>query len=210
MILVGLTGGIGSGKSTVASRLAELGCRVVDADQVAREIVEVGRPALGDLVDAFGEEILAADGSLDRAALAALAFADEEARTTLNAITHPRIAEVIESRIASLAAAAPGEPEPVVVLDHPLLVENGDTARFDALVVVLTSQDARLRRLTESRGLDRDDALARMGAQATDDERRAVATHIVANDGSLDELRARVDEVHAALRDDGRTSRGGI
>lgn len=210
MILVGLTGGIGSGKSTVASRLAELGCRVVDADQIAREIVEVGRPALDHLVEAFGDEILSPDGSLDRAALAALAFADEESRARLNAITHPRIAEVIESRIASLGEAAPGEPDPIVILDHPLLVENGDTGRFDALVVVLTDQQVRLRRLTESRGLDPEDARARMRAQATDDERRALATHIVENDGGLDQLRARVDEVHASLRAEGRATGGGI
>lgn len=200
VILVGLTGGIGSGKSTVAARLSELGCHVVDADAVAREIVEVGQPALDDLVETFGDGILQGDGSLDRAALATLAFADDDARERLNDITHPRIAERIEERIASAASTRLDDGEPIVVLDHPLLIENDDTSRFDALVVVIADTDVRLHRLVESRGLEERDARARMRAQADDEARRAAATHIVENNAGIDELRARVDDVYTELR----------
>lgn len=202
MYLVGLTGGMGSGKSTVAARLAEHGCRLVDADAVAREVVEPGEPALAELATHFGEAILADDGRLDRAALARLAFADAAARGLLEAITHPRISTRIDERIAAASSVASGDPPPIVVLDHPLLIETGAIERFDALVVVLADTDVRLHRLAEHRGIDVADARARIDTQASDEQRRAAATHIIVNDDGLDELYAQVDRVYAELRAD--------
>ena len=175
MYLVGLTGGIGSGKSTVAARLAERGVPVVDADRIAREIVEPGEPALEDLVAHFGERILTDDGRLDRAGLAAIAFADEEQRAALNAITHPRIGQRITARLEQLEAEG---------------VE----------LVVLAPEELRVRRLVEQRGLDEDDVRARMRAQVDDEARRAAADHVIDNDGGLETLRARTDEVLERLR----------
>ncbi len=194
--LVGLTGGIGSGKSTVATRLAEHGVPVVDADQVAREIVEPGEQALDDLVAHFGERILDADGRLDRAGLAKLAFVDEEQRAALNAITHPRIAERIDSRLQQLE----DEGVEIAVLDHPLLLEGDPTGQVDTIVVVLAPEDVRVRRLVEQRGLDEDDVRARMRAQVSDEVRRNVADHVIDNDGDLEVLRGRTDALLARLR----------
>ncbi len=196
MYLVGLTGGIGSGKSTVAARLAERGVPVVDADRIAREIVEPGEPALEDLVAHFGERILTDDGRLDRAGLAAIAFADEEQRAALNAITHPRIGQRITARLEQLEA----EGVELVVLDHPLLLEGDPTGRVDTIVVVLAPEELRVRRLVEQRGLDEDDVRARMRAQVDDEARRAAADHVIDNDGGLETLRARTDEVLERLR----------
>jgi dephospho-CoA kinase len=195
--LIGLTGGIGSGKSTVAARLAEHGVPVVDADQVAREIVEPGEPALEDLVAHFGERILDADGRLDRAGLAAIAFADDEQRQALNAITHPRIAERLLARLQQLDESG----EPLVVLDHPLLIEGDPTGRVDTIVVVLAPEEVRVQRLVEQRGLDEGDVRARMRAQVDDDARRAAADHVIDNDGDLEVLRERTDALLARLRD---------
>lgn len=196
MYLVGLTGGIGSGKSTVAARLAEHGVPVVDADAVAREIVEPGEPALDDLIAHFGEGILTEAGRLDRAGLAALAFVDEEQRAALNAITHPRITERIRERVRRLEA----DGEPLVVLDHPLLLESDPTGRVDAIVVVLAPEEVRVERLVEQRGLDEQDVRARMRAQVDDDARRAAADHVLDNDGDLDTLLARTDTLLETLR----------
>ncbi|MBW3618845.1 MAG: dephospho-CoA kinase, long form [Actinobacteria bacterium] len=201
MYLVGLTGGIGSGKSTVAARLAELGTHVVDADVVAREVVEPGTPGLADIVDRFGPDVVAPDGSLDRAALAAIVFSEEEARTALNAITHPRIADRIAQHIAAHARAERDEPrQRIVVIDHPLLLETGQAAAFPAVVVVLAPEELRLERVVTSRGMDPDDARARLRAQVDDDARRSAATHVITNDGDLPHLYAQVDAVHASLR----------
>lgn len=201
MYLVGLTGGIGSGKSTVAARFSELGAHVIDADVVAREVVGRGTTGLEDIVTRFGSAVLAADGSLDRAALAAIVFDDDEARTALNAITHPRIAERIAERIADHVHAEADEPHArIVVVDHPLLIETGQAEAFPAVVVVLAPEDLRLQRLVASRGMDRDDARARLRAQVGDEVRRAVATHVITNDGDLDHLHAQVDAVHGSLR----------
>lgn len=198
MRLVGLTGGIGSGKSTVATILAEHGCDVIDADRIAREVVEPGQPALGELAERFGRSILTEDGRLDRSALAGLAFADDVARAELDRITHPHIAARIAESVARLAASEePGAPR-VVVVDHPLLVETGQAARFEDVVVVLAPVELRVARLRE-RGMDEADARRRVAVQADDAARRAVATHIVDNAGDLDALRARVAEVHADL-----------
>jgi dephospho-CoA kinase len=192
--LVGLTGGIGSGKSTVADLLRTKGATVVDADEVARFVVEPGQPALAKLVERFGDGILDAEGRLDRPKLAAIAFADEDGRKALGEITWPAIGEEFERRIRE----APDDA--VVICDVPLLVESKAAAArpYVAVVVVEAPLDVRLARL-ELRGVPRDDAERRMAAQATDDERRAVATHVIDNGGDLESLARQVDEVWADL-----------
>jgi dephospho-CoA kinase len=195
VLLVGLTGGIGAGKSTVADLLAERGAVIVDADEVARAVVEPGQPALAKLVDRFGAGILDADRRLDRAALAKLAFVDDEARRDLEAITHPAINEEFGRRVAEAPSDA------IVVLDVPLLVESPQArARgYKTVIVVEAPRDIRLARL-EARGVDRADAEARMSAQASDDERRAIATFVVDNSGDRASLRRQIDDVWTDLQ----------
>lgn len=185
VLRVGLTGGIGSGKSTVARLLAERGAIVIDADGIAREIVEPGEPALAEIAQRFGVDILAADGSLDRAALAGIVFTDEVALADLNAITHPRIAE----RTAQRIAAAPQDA--VVVYDMPLLVENDLTDQWDVVLVVEADRQVRIARL-KGRGLAEEDIQARMDRQATDEQRRAVADIVLDNSGTVDALTQQV------------------
>jgi dephospho-CoA kinase len=177
---IALTGGIGSGKSTVARQLEARGAIVVDADAIARAIVEPGEPALEEIGTAFGAGVIAADGRLDRGALAEIVFADPQALARLDAITHPRIA----ARSAELIEAAPSDA--IVVYDMPLLVEQGAEALrgWDAIIVVDAPDEARLDRLV-ARGLDRVDAARRMGAQASRAERLAAATHVIDNSGDL-------------------------
>lgn len=193
-VRIALTGGIGSGKSTVAMLLARHGAVVVDADAIAREIVEPGQPALEEIARAFGAGVLASDGRLDRPALAALVFSDEGARARLNAIAHPRIA----TRSAELISAAPAGA--IVVYDMPLLVEQGVEALqgWDAIVVVDASDEARLARLI-SRGMIPEDARARMDAQASREQRLKVADHVVDNEGDLPALLEQVDSLWRAL-----------
>ena len=198
MYLVGLTGGIGSGKSTAAQRFAALGCDVVDVDAVAREVVQPAQPALEELVARFGRDLVLPDGSLDRPALARLVFNDDEARQDLDRITHPRIAARIAERIQALVQDRRGRDPHLIVVDHPLLVETGQAARFDAVVVVEVDQEARIARLVE-RGLTEGDARARVRVQSDDQARRAVATHLIDNAGDLAALHAQVDDVHADL-----------
>jgi dephospho-CoA kinase len=198
--LVGVTGGIGSGKSTVTGRLAAHGCHVIDADAVAREIVAPGEPTLAELAERFGSDIVLADGSLDRRLLAARAFTDDEARADLDRITHPRVAARIAERIATIGADEdPGGRPAIVVVDHPLLLETGQAGRFDAVVVVLADEETRVRRLTAARGMDEVDARARMRAQVDDDARRAAATFVLVNDGARSDLEVAVDEVYERL-----------
>lgn len=186
MLRIGLTGGIGSGKSTVAGLLAERGAVVVDADRLAREVVAPGTPGLAAVVDEFGPQVLAADGSLDRPALAAVVFADPAARARLDALVHP----LVRARAAEAAAAAP--PDAVLVQDVPLLVETGQAGSYDLVVVVQAGAGTRVRRLVE-RGLAADDARARIASQATDAERAAVADVVLTNDGDRAQLVAQVD-----------------
>ena len=192
--LVGLTGGIGSGKSTVAGLLRAKGATVVDADQVARAVVEPGEPALAALVERFGGGILDADGRLDRPALAAIAFADEDGRKALGEITWPAIGEEFERQIRNAPEDA------IVICDVPLLVESKAAAArpYVAVLVVEAPLERRLERL-ELRGVPRDDAERRMAAQASDEERREVATHLIDNSGDLESLSSQVDEVWADL-----------
>lgn len=178
MLRIGLTGGMGAGKSTVARSLVERGAVLVDSDAIAREVVAPGTEGLAALVAAFGPDILAADGSLDRPALAAKAFATDEARKTLNAITHP----LVGKRTAELIAAAPADG--IVVQDIPLLVENGLAPFMNLVVIVDAAEETRLRRLVEFRGVDEADARARIAAQATDAQRRAVADVLLDNNGA--------------------------
>ncbi len=195
MLLVGLTGGIGAGKSTVADLLAERGAVIVDADEVARAVVEPGQPALAKLVDRFGTGILDTDARLDRAALAKLAFVDDESRRDLEAITHPAINEEFGRRVAD----APGDS--IVVLDVPLLAESEQARKrpYQTVIVVEAPREVRLARL-EARGVDRPDAEARMGAQVDDEERRKLATYVVDNAGDRSSLEPQIDEVWADLQ----------
>lgn len=198
MYLVGLTGGIGSGKSTVAARLGRLGCEVIDADAVAREVVEPGQPALADLVERFGEGILRPDGALDRGALAALAFHDDRSRQDLDRITHPRIGERIAARLEELRSSGE-DPSRIVVVDHPLLIETGQVSDFDVVVAVLAPTAIRVARVRDARGLGEADIRARIRAQTDDATRRVVASYVIENDGSFDDLLRQVDHVHAEL-----------
>ena len=195
---IALTGGIGSGKSTVARLLQARGAVVIDADAIAREVVEPGQPALEEICEAFGDEVIDADGRLRRSRLAEIAFADPDALARLNAITHPRIA----ARSADLLAAAPAEA--VVVYDMPLLVEQGPAALagWDAIVVVDASDDVRLSRLM-ARGVDRADAVRRMAAQASREERAAVADHVIENSADPQALESAVDALWRELTGQG-------
>lgn len=187
MLRVGLTGGIGSGKSTVAHRLAERGAVVVDADQLAREVVAPGSPGLAEVVRRFGDDIVDDDGALNRAALGALVFADPQARNDLEHITHPRIAR----RTAELVAGAPADA--VVVHDVPLLVEKGLGAAYHLVVVVGAGETTRLKRLMRTRGMTEADARSRIAAQADDGLRHLAADVWLGNDGPREELVSRVD-----------------
>jgi dephospho-CoA kinase len=192
--LIGLTGGIASGKSVVAKRLAEHGAVHVDADALAREVVEPGTPALERIAQEFGPGVIAADGSLDRAALGAIIFTDPEKRSTLNAITHPAVWQ----RARELFDEAVGaDPNAVIVYDVPLLVEASQDRpiRFDLVVVVHASRGTRLSRLVELRGMTRAEAEHRLNSQASDTERLAIADVVVDSDGELAETLRQADEL---------------
>jgi dephospho-CoA kinase len=187
--MVGLTGGIGAGKSAVAERLAAHGAIVIDADRLAREAVAKGTDGLREVVDAFGAEILTDDGELDRPALGRHVFDDDDARGRLEKIIHPRV----RARTAELITAAPSDA--VVVNDVPLLVETGIAIAYQVVIVVLADEDVRVARLTRDRGMTPEEAQARIRSQATDEQRRAVADIVIVNNGSRDELWERVDEI---------------
>jgi len=188
MLLLGLTGGIGSGKSTVSAEFARRGAVVIDADLVVRELQSPGGVVLSAMVEHFGETILAADGTLNRQAVADIVFNDPEELKALNAIVHPKVGEEIDRRID-----AERDTENVVILDVPLLVES-KAYETEGIIVVDTDPELAVQRLVEYRGFNADDARARMKLQATRDERRAVAAFIVPNDGSQEELMTRIDE----------------
>ena len=192
MLRVGLTGGIGAGKGEVARRLAACGALVIDADQVAREVVAPGTPGLEEIVKEFGAGVLRPDGSLDRELLGEMVFSDAALRGKLNAIVHPRVGERMREIEESAAAAD------VVVHEIPLLAEGGLASAFDVVVVVDAPPDVQVERLISMRGMTRTHALARMSAQASREDRLAVATFVVDNSGSLEDLDGRV----AALWDE--------
>lgn len=189
MLRIGLTGGIGAGKSAVTATFEQCGGVVVDADVIAREVVEPGTEGLAALVEAFGDDILSPDGSLDRATLAAKAFQDDEARGTLNGIVHPLVGKRREEIIAAVTEDA------AVIEDIPLLVESGMAPLFPLVVVVHADVEVRVQRLVEQRGMPDADARARIAAQASDDERRAVADVWLDNSGSREALAKRAREV---------------
>ncbi len=190
---VGLTGGVASGKSTVAQMFVDLGAVLIDADVLAREVVAAGTPGLQRVVEEFGPEVLTAEGDLDRAAMGARVFADTDARRRLEAIVHPLVYE----RIAALESEVPSGA--LVVHDIPLLAENDRAGDFDAVVVVDAPPDLQRERMVRERGWSEADAASRMAAQASREQRLAIATHVVPNTGTHEDLRLAVAEVFAAL-----------
>lgn len=194
MLTVGLTGGIGAGKSEVARLLASYGAVLVDSDRIAREVVAPGTEGLAKVVAEFGPGVLAPDGSLDRPKLGAIVFADEERRRALNAIVHP----LVGARSAELQRAA--GPDDIVVHDVPLLTENGLAPYYDLVVVVDTAPDSQLDRLVRLRGMTEDEARSRMAAQARREERLAIADFVLHNDGTVEELREQVAAVWRELK----------
>jgi dephospho-CoA kinase len=190
LYLVGLTGGIASGKSTVGERFVELGAELLDADLIAREVVLPGEPAWEKVVEHFGAGILDVDGFIDRPRLGAIVFADEAKRRLLNQLTHPPVIAEIANRLEVLQAF-----DGLVVLDVPLLVEAGVDRGYESVVVVASHPDTQLRRLVELRGMDAEAARARIAAQAPLEDKLARSTHVIWNEGTLEELRVRTDEV---------------
>ncbi|WP_066519203.1 dephospho-CoA kinase [Curtobacterium ammoniigenes] len=207
MRIIGLTGGIAAGKSTVARRWAEHGGHIVDADQLAREAVAPGSPGLERIRERFGPSVIRPDGSLDRAALGSIVFTDPEARAALNAITHP---EVWRLATAAFAAIEAQDPTATAVYDVPLLAEAAADRplHFDTVVVVHAPSAVRIERLVTDRGMDRDEAERRIGAQASDAERLALADHVVDATGSLDDTIASADDVWAAITGGGPRTHG--
>ena len=199
MLKVGLTGGIGSGKSEVTRRLAALGAYVVDADVLAREVVEPGTPGLAAVAAEFGAEVLRPGGSLDRDRLGAIVFADPAARARLNAIVHPLVGAATAERFAAAPADA------IVVHDVPLLVEVGLAAAYDVVLVVAATPETQGSRLVRARGMSADEARSRIAAQAPLADKLAVADFVITNDGSLDDLDRQVQAVWLALQDRLRT-----
>lgn len=193
MLKVGLTGGIGAGKSEVSRLLVACGAVLIDADRIAREVVAPGTPGLASVVEAFGEEILAADGSLDRPRLGAVVFSDAEKLSTLNSIVHP----LVGARSRELEEAA--AEDAVVLHDVPLLTENGLAPLYDLVIVVDAAPETQLDRLVRLRGMTEEDARARMAAQATREQRREIADIVIDNDVPLEELERRVKDVWAEL-----------
>ena len=190
-MLIALTGGIGSGKTTVASRWAELGATEIDADILAREVVEPGSEGLSAVTARFGDQVLNPDGSLDRAALAAVAFSTEETRKDLEALLHPRIQELAAERVKGL--------EGTIVYIIPLLAETNSKLNFDRIVTVSCDEAVRLDRLITLRGMSKEEALSRIAAQASDAEREAKADTIIDSNCPMDELLARADEVFTSF-----------
>ncbi|MEU1539998.1 dephospho-CoA kinase [Actinacidiphila glaucinigra] len=194
MVKVGLTGGIGAGKSAVSRLLVSYGAVLIDSDRIAREVVEPGTPGLASVAAEFGAEVLAADGSLDRPKLGAIVFSDPERLRALNAIVHP----LVRDRSAELERAA--GPDAVVVHDVPLLAENGLAPLYDVVVVVDAAPQTQLERLVRLRGMAEEDARARMAVQATREQRLAVADVVIDNDGPLEALEPQVRQVWEQLR----------
>jgi len=199
MRVFGLTGGIASGKSIVAGRLAEHGAVIVDSDVLARDAVAPGTPGLAAIAAEFGPRVLTPEGALDRAALAGIVFSDDAARARLNGILHPEIARLGDERIVAAAAI---DPDVVIVYDIPLLAEAGPRRRagFESVIVVHAPLEERLRRMVEHRGMSEEEALGRIAAQATDEERLAIADVVIDNGGPVEETLRQVDELWASIR----------
>lgn len=194
-MLIALTGGIGSGKSTVAKRLVELGATEIDSDLLAREVVAPGTDGLAAVLEAFGEDLLV-DGVLDRQRLAQRAFSTEQKRKQLEEILHPRIQQLAKQKIAQL--------EGIIIYTIPLLVEVGDRLGFDKVITVSCPEDVRIARLTKSRGMSESDARARIASQATDEQREAIADFVINSDCSLAELMQQTEQVFRELEGEKR------
>ncbi len=194
MLRVGLTGGIGAGKSEVSRRLAAQGAVIIDADAAARDVVAPGTPGLTEVIEVFGPGVLLPDGTLDRARLGDLVFANPEQRARLNEIIHPRVG----ARMSELEQAA--DPTAIVVHDVPLITENGLASAYDVVVVVDVPPRTQIDRLVKQRGMTRDQAKARIAAQATREQRLAIADMVVDNSSSLTELDRQVGDLWAELR----------
>ncbi|MBJ82748.1 MAG: dephospho-CoA kinase [Acidimicrobiaceae bacterium] len=194
MLIVGVTGGMGAGKSTVAEFLSTLGAEVIDVDALGRQIIEPGGTAVSSVVARFGDSVSGSDGGIDRAALASIVFDDEEQLTALEEISHPAINELLDRRVETIR-----EPNAIVVYDLAVLVESrlgyANTHPYEVVVVVEAPMPDRLNRLETHRGVSREDALARIESQASDEERRSVAQFVIANGGDLVSLAAAVDEL---------------
>lgn len=195
---MGLTGGIASGKSVVAARMAEQGAVVVDADRIAREVVEPGTPALARIVEEFGPDVLAGDGSLDRAALGAVVFSDPARLAILNGITHPAVRELSHRRFAE---AGQSDPDAIVVYDVPLLTEARAADEFDVVVVVSAPEATRIERMVSLRGMSRAEAERRIRSQVPEERRLALADIVIESGGTLEQTLARADEVWLELRE---------
>jgi len=194
--IAGLTGGIASGKSTVAAMLAEAGARIVDADRIAHQVVLKGEPAWQGIVDHFGSGILARDGQIDREALGAIVFNDTEAKKALNGIVHPRVFETMAQEIQSLAEAHPGD---LIIMDVPLLIESGLHASLPIVILVYVPETMQQERLMRRDGLNAADAAARIRAQMPIDAKRAHAHYIVDNTGDLDATRRQVLDIYRKI-----------
>jgi len=190
---VALTGGIASGKSTVSAILTELGAVVIDSDRLARDVVAPGTPGLAQVVEAFGPEVLTQDGQMDRPKVGSIVFADPQKRQVLEQIIWPLVAAATAERVEAAG------PDALVVHDIPLLVETGQAPLYDAVIVVDVPQELQVERMLRDRAMSEEDALARIGAQATREQRLAVATYVIENTGTLAELRDRVTQVFDEL-----------
>jgi dephospho-CoA kinase len=200
MMLIGLTGGIGAGKSTIAARLRELGAQVVDADQVARDVVAPGQPALEAIERVFGASVIADDGSLDRASLASIVFADSGKLQQLNDIVHPAVRAETSARFEAISAA---DPSAIIVYDVPLLVESQNSYAFDHIVVAHAPVDVRIDRLVSLRGMSFEDAQNRVAKQSSDEDRLAIADTVIETGGTLESTMASVDKFWASLQKPG-------
>jgi len=206
LLKVGLTGGIACGKSTVARMLVEKGALLINADELAREVVEPGQPALQEIVEWLGEGVLKKDQTLDREAVAEVIFADAPARRKLNAIIHPRVAVLFRKRSAELAEKY---PEIIQVWEIPLLIEAGMQDMVDAVVVVVSSREHQLERMRVRDGLSREEALKRIRSQMPLEEKAAVADYVIRNDGAEEELKHKVDQLWEQLNESARQPDGG-
>ncbi len=202
MLKVGLTGSIAVGKSHVCDVFRELGCRVLDADQTARDVVRKGTPGLSKIVEAFGQSVIAADGELDRPKMAAIVFADEEKRLLLNSIVHPLVFEAQNQWLADREAE---DPDGIAIVDAALMIESGGYKRFDKLIVVWCEPDIQLQRLKRRDRLSEDEAEKRVRSQMPQDEKKKFADFLIDTSGSFESTRVQCIQVHRSLQELSRT-----
>ncbi len=196
-LLVGLTGGMGSGKSTVSAMLEQLGAHIIDADKISRELVEPEQPAWREIVENFGRDVLADDNSLSRKKLAAIVFSDPEKKRQLEQILHPRVFEEEQRRFLQISTQ---NPDSVVILDAPLLIESGNYRKVDKVIVVICDREERVRRIVLDGVISREEALRRLANQMPDREKIRLADFVIANNASLEELKQKVGQVYDELK----------